>query len=65
MARVEQNHLEMTLLYIFLEKEPHTYEEDVTSSHGRLWNKVINIEIDSILQNHMCEVVDLPLCCKF
>jgi len=43
-----------------LEKEPLTYQEAVSSSEGLLWKEAIKSEIDSILQNHTWELVDLP-----
>ncbi|KAD5960305.1 hypothetical protein E3N88_11777 [Mikania micrantha] len=42
------------------EGEPQTYREAVTSSEGPQWKEAIKNEIDSILQNHTWELVDLP-----
>ena len=36
----------------------------MNSSYGPLWKEAIKSEIDSILQNHTWELVDLPLGCK-
>ena len=47
-----------------LEKEPQNYEEAIGSSEGLLWKETIKREVDSILQNHTWELVDLPLGCK-
>ncbi|GKG00569.1 isochorismate synthase, chloroplastic [Tanacetum coccineum] len=38
--------------------------EAVTSSEGQQWREAIKSEIDSILQNHTWEIVDLPPGCK-
>ena len=47
-----------------LEGEPQTYKEAVNSTKGLMWKEAIQSEIDSILQNHTWELVDLPLGCK-
>src|SRR4051812_26836372 len=47
-----------------LDAEPQTFKEVVTSSEGPLWKETIDSEIQSILQNHTWELVDLPLGCK-
>ncbi|GJW53094.1 retrotransposon protein, putative, ty1-copia subclass [Tanacetum coccineum] len=47
-----------------VENEPTSYEEAVTSSEGHHWKEAIKSEIDSILQNHTWELVDLPHGCK-
>nr|GEW07400.1 isochorismate synthase, chloroplastic [Tanacetum cinerariifolium] len=41
-----------------------SYREAVTSSEGNQWKKAIKSKIDSILQNHTWELVDLPYGCK-
>ncbi|XP_071913959.1 uncharacterized protein [Coffea arabica] len=46
------------------EKEPQTYTEAVSSSEGFLWKEAIKSEVDSILQNHTWELVDLPPGCR-
>ncbi|PWA98998.1 hypothetical protein CTI12_AA013410 [Artemisia annua] len=43
---------------------PTSYREAVTSSEGPQWKEAIKSEIDSILQNHTWELVDLPPGCK-
>ena len=43
-----------------VENEPKTYHEAVTSSEGPQWKDAIKSEIESILQNHTWELVDLP-----
>ena len=47
-----------------LESEPRTYQEAVSSTEGPLWKEAIRSEVDSILQNHTWELVDLPPGCK-
>ena len=47
-----------------VEHEPTSYREAVTSSEGPQWKEAIKSEIDSILQNHTWELVDLPPGCK-
>ena len=43
-----------------LEVKPQDYREAVSSPESPLWKEAINSEIDSILQNHTWELVDLP-----
>ncbi|GKB70715.1 retrovirus-related pol polyprotein from transposon TNT 1-94, partial [Tanacetum coccineum] len=43
-----------------VENEPKSYREAVTSSEGHQWKEAIKSIIDSILQNHTWELVDLP-----
>ena len=40
--------------------EPQTYKEAVASPEAPLWKEAINSEVESILQNHTWELVDLP-----
>ena len=40
--------------------EPQTYKESVASPEAPLWKEAINSEVESILQNHTWELVDLP-----
>ena len=47
-------------LTYMLESEPQRYKEAVNSLEGSLWKEAIKSEIDSILQNHTWELVDLP-----
>nr|GEW02643.1 retrotransposon protein, putative, Ty1-copia subclass [Tanacetum cinerariifolium] len=46
------------------ENEPTSYRETVTSSEGHQWKEAIKSDIDSILQNHTWEVVELPTGCN-
>nr|GEX13791.1 Pol polyprotein [Tanacetum cinerariifolium] len=43
-----------------VENEPVSYREAVTSLEGHQWKEAIKSKIDSILQNHTWELVDLP-----
>nr|GFB42002.1 DNA-directed RNA polymerase subunit beta' [Tanacetum cinerariifolium] len=47
-----------------VENEPTSYREAVTSSEGHQWKEAIKSEIDSILETHTWELVDLPPGCK-
>ena len=47
-----------------LEGELQTFKEVVNSSESLMWKEPIQSDIDSILQNYSCELVDLPLGCK-
>ena len=51
-------------LTFLLENDPQSYNEAVKSADGALWKDAINSEIESILQNHTWELVDLPPGCK-
>ena len=46
-------------LTYMLEGKPWTFKEVVNFTEGLLWKKAIKSEIDSILQNHAWELVDL------
>ncbi|KAD6454983.1 hypothetical protein E3N88_09689 [Mikania micrantha] len=61
--RIEKSFGPDFLTYI-VEGEPQTYHDAVTSSEGPQWKEAIKNEIDSILQNHTWELVDLPPGCK-
>ena len=47
-----------------LEREPQTFKESINTTESLIWKEAIKSEIDSILHNHTCELVDLPPCCK-
>jgi hypothetical protein len=47
-----------------LEDEPQSFKEAISTPEAPLWKKTVNSEIESILQNHTWELVDLPLGCK-
>ena len=48
------------MTYFLEQGDPQTYKEAVTSLDGPMWKEAIKSEIDSILQNHTWELVDLP-----
>ena len=50
--------------FYMLKGEPQTYKKIVNSTKGLMWKEAIHSEIDSILQNHTWELVDLPPDCK-
>ncbi|KAL0431969.1 UNVERIFIED_CONTAM: Retrovirus-related Pol polyprotein from transposon TNT 1-94 [Sesamum radiatum] len=57
------------LTYV-LENEPRTINEALSSPEAPFWKEAINSEIESIMQNHTWELVDLlpgstPLGCKW
>ena len=62
-ARIKKSFSQDFLTYA-LEGEPQTFKEVVNSTEGLMWKKVIKSEIDFILHNHTCELVDLPPSCK-
>ncbi|GJT38649.1 DNA-directed RNA polymerase subunit beta' [Tanacetum coccineum] len=47
-----------------VENDTTSFREAVTSSEGQQWREAIKSEIESILQNHTWELVDLPPGCK-
>jgi hypothetical protein len=51
-------------LTFILEDEPQSFKEVMSTPEAPLWKKAINGEIESILQNHTWELVDLPSGCK-
>ena len=46
-------------LTFLLENEPRTFNEAMSSSEAQFWKEAINSEIESILNNHIWELVDL------
>ena len=40
--------------------EPQTFKEAMTSPEAPFWKEAINSEVESILQNHTWELVDIP-----
>jgi len=46
------------------EGEPQGFKEAMNALEGLLWKEVIKSKIDSIMQNHRWELVDLPPGCK-
>ena len=47
-------------LTYLLENEPQSFKEAMTSPEAPYWKEAINDEVESILQNHTWELVDLP-----
>ena len=47
-------------LTFMLENEPQTFKEAMSTPEATYWKEAINSEIESILQNHTWELVDLP-----
>ena len=43
-----------------IENEPLTYQQAMSSPDAPYWKEAVNSEIESILQNHTWELVDLP-----
>ena len=62
-TRVEKSYGPDFLTYL-LENEPRNFKEAMSSSDASLWKEAVNNEIESILQNHTWELVDLPPGCK-
>nr|GEW46038.1 zinc finger, CCHC-type [Tanacetum cinerariifolium] len=50
----------LDFVLFMVENEPTSYREAVTSSEEHQWKEAIKSEIDSILQNHTWELIDLP-----
>ena len=51
-------------LTYLLEDEPQSFKEAMSSPEAPYWKEAINDEVESILQNHTWELVDLPPCSK-
>ena len=47
-------------LTYLLEDEPQSFKEAMSSPEAPYWKEAINDEVESILQNHTWELVDLP-----
>ena len=47
-----------------IEGEPATFKQAMSSPEAQYWEEAINNEVESILQNHTWELVDLPPGCK-
>ena len=58
--RKEKSYGSDFMTYLLEEGDPHTYKEAVTSPDGPMWKEANKSEIDSIMQNHSWELVDLP-----
>ena len=51
-------------LTYMLEDEPQSFEEAIFTPEAPFWKEAVNSEIESILQNHTWELVDIPPGCK-
>ena len=51
----------LDFLTYLLENEPQSFNEAMSTPEAPMWKEVVNSEIESILQNHTWELVDLPL----
>ena len=58
--RTEKSYGSDFMTYFLEQGDPQTYKEAVISPDGPMWKEAIKSEIDSILQNHTLELVDLP-----
>ena len=47
-----------------VENDPQTFKEAMSTPEAPQWKEAINSEIESIMQNHTWELVDLPKGCK-
>ncbi|CAL8084501.1 unnamed protein product [Prunus armeniaca] len=47
-------------LTMMAKAEPQTYKEAISSPEAPFWKEAINSEVESIIQNHTWELVDLP-----
>ena len=45
---------------LLIENEPQTFKVVMSSSESTYWKEAVNSEIESILGNHIWELVDLP-----
>ena len=61
-ARIEKSFSPDFFTYV-LEGEPWTFKEVVNSTEGLMWKEAIKGEIESILHNHIWDLVDLPSGC--
>ena len=50
----------LDFLTYLLEDEPQSFKETMSSPKAPYWKEATNDEVESILQNHMWELVDLP-----
>ena len=51
-------------LTYMLEDETQSFKEAISTPEAPFWKEAVNSEIESILQNHTWELVDLPPGCK-
>ncbi|XP_074374081.1 uncharacterized protein LOC141714461 [Apium graveolens] len=62
--RTEKSYGSDFMTYLLEEGDLKTYKKVVTSPDGPMWKESIKNKVDSILQNHTWELVDLPNGCK-
>ena len=48
-------------LTYLLENEPRTYFEAISCPEASYWKDAINSKIESVMNNHIWKLVDLPL----
>ena len=54
----------LNFLTYMLEDESQSFKEAISTPEAPFWKEAVNSEIESILQNHTWELVDLPPSCK-
>ena len=57
---LESKYFGPDFLTYLLEDEPQSFKEAMSSPEAPYWKEAINDEVESILQNHTWELVDLP-----
>ena len=63
-ARIAKSFGPDFLTTLLLENDPQTFKEAMSMPDAPLWKEAMKSEVDSIMQNHMWELVDLPPGCK-
>ena len=63
-ARKEKSFGDEFVTTFLLENEPRTFKEAMSTPDAPSWKEAVKSEIDSIMQNHIWELVDLPQGCK-
>ena len=58
-ARTSKSFGPYFLTYL-LENEPQSFNEAMSTPEAPMWKEAVNSEIESIMQNHTWELVDLP-----
>ena len=51
----------LDFLTYLLKNEPQSFNEAMSTPEAPMWKEAVNSEIESIMQNHTWELVDLPL----
>ena len=47
-------------MFFLAKNDPQTFKEVMASRNAPQWREAINSELDSIMSNHVWELVDLP-----